>query len=106
MFQMPLGIMNRFVPEAIVNLMMEYPIVPTRNPDGATPRPRRQATELSGELRAGLDDTMRLLSENRDLDFDRMVSEHPLMGSNTVPKVLALLTRHERRHQRQMDVVR
>ena len=35
-----------------------------------------------------------------------MTSSHPLMGTNTVPQMLTLLARHERRHQGQMERVR
>jgi hypothetical protein len=106
MFEMPLGIMTRFVPDAVLGIMMEYPIVPTRNPDGATPLARRPRAELTIGLTNALDETRELIGHNTDLDFERMVSEHPLMGSNNVPGVLTLLTRHERRHQGQMDGVR
>ena len=98
--------MNRFVPDAVIGLMTEFPILPTRNPDAATPRARRPAAELTADLEAAIDETRRLIDLNVDLDFERMSSEHPLMGSNTVPQILAFLARHERRHQGQMDGVR
>jgi uncharacterized damage-inducible protein DinB len=105
LLELPLGIMTRFVPDAVMGVLMEFPIVPTRNPDAATPRPRRRGDELRSELTAALDQTRQLIEGNGDLDFERMVSEHPLMGANNVPAVLVLLTRHERRHQGQIDAV-
>lgn len=104
--EVPFGFMNRFVPDAVIGLMTEFPILPTRNPDAATPRARRPAAELAADLEAAIAETRRLIDANVDLDFERMSSEHPLMGSNTVPQILGFLARHERRHQGQMDGVR
>ena len=106
MFEVPLGIMSRFVPDAVVGMMTERAIVPMRSPDAATPRARRPAAQLIAELNAAIDQTRRLIGANAGLDFDRMVSMHPLMGSNNVPQMLLLLARHERRHNGQMDRVR
>ena len=104
--EVPFGFMNRFVPDAVIGLMTEFPILPTRNPDAATPRARRPAAELAADLEAAIAETRRLIDANVDLDFERMSSEHPLMGSNTAPQILGFLARHERRHQGQMDGVR
>jgi hypothetical protein len=106
MLELPLGIMSRFVPDALVGMMIELPILPMRSPDLATPRARRGSAELIADLNAAIDQTRRLIGANVGLDFDGMISTHPLMGSNTVPQMLLLLARHERRHHVQMDRVR
>ena len=106
MLEMPLGFMNRFVPDAVIGMITEFPILPTRNPDAATPRARRPAAELTGDLRTAFSETRELIHGNRDLDFSTMVSEHPLMGANDVPHILMFLARHERRHQSQIAAVR
>ncbi|HSL23717.1 MAG TPA: DinB family protein [Vicinamibacterales bacterium] len=106
MLEVPLGIMSRFMPDAIVGMMTELPILPMRNPDAATPRARRPAAELIAELNAAIAQTERLIEANAGLDFDRMISAHPLMGSNNVPQMLTIVARHERRHHVQMDRVR
>jgi hypothetical protein len=106
MLETPFTFMNRFVPDAVIGFITENPILPTRNPDIATPRPRRSRGELLTDLRAALDETRALIENNADLDFSRMTSEHPLMGANTAPQVLGFLARHERRHQTQINGVR
>jgi hypothetical protein len=105
MFEVPLSVMNRFVPDAVIGMITEFPILPTRNPDAATPLRGRPGPQLIAELRGALDDTRRLIDGNADLDFSRMTSEHPLMGANNVPQVLSFLARHERRHHGQMRSV-
>lgn len=102
----PLTFVNRIMPDAIRDLATEVPFLPTRNPDGATPRPRRPGAELRGALLSSLAETRALIASNADLDFGAMVSEHPLTGPTSVPQILAFLARHERRHRAQIERVR
>ena len=103
MFDIPFSIMNRFIPESVRNFAVEYPFVPIRNPDVATPRGARAAAELRDELVSSLEQTRLLLADHADLNFSEMVSEHPLMGPANVPQILAFLARHERRHHSQIN---
>lgn len=105
LFSTPIAIMSRTMPDSVRRLLTEFPLVPTRNPDRATPRRHRPAAALRSDLRQSLADTRALLATNRDLDFDRMISEHPLTGATNVPQMLGFLALHERRHQGQMDRV-
>ena len=102
----PLGVMTRLIPASVINLLTEIPILPTRNPDIATPRPGRPAGELKADLAASVAKTRAIIESNTDLDFDQLVSEHPLTGRTNVTQILTFLAGHERRHQRQMDGVR
>jgi hypothetical protein len=104
--EMPLTLMSRLVPDVVRDLVIEFPFVPTRNPDRATPRPRRTGVELRSGLLSSLAETRTLIATNADLDLGAMVSEHPVTGPSGVPQILAFLARHERRHQRQIDGVR
>ena len=58
------------------------------------------------DLEHGVARTKALVFDNAGLDFEQMVSEHPLMGVSNVPQILTFLARHERRHQRQMEALR
>lgn len=102
MFEIPFSFVNRFVPDAVIGMITEFPILPTRNPDAATPRAGRPGAELIRELHDALEETRQLIDANADLDFAAMTSEHPLMGANNVPQVLGFLARHERRHHSQI----
>ena len=101
----PLTIMGRFLPDSVRRIVTEIPILPTRNPDFATPR-RRQADELKRDLAASIARTTALVEANTDLDLESMVTEHPLTGAANVTQVLTFLARHERRHQGQMEAIR
>jgi uncharacterized damage-inducible protein DinB len=103
---LPFTIANVFIPAFVRDLATEYVVIPARNPNRATPRPRRAAADLRAELLTSQAHLRDLLSANADLDFREMVSEHPLMGANNVPAILAFLARHERRHQSQIARVK
>jgi len=106
MLQMPLGIVSRMIPQAVRSVVTEFPLLPTRNPDIATPRPRRPAGELKRDLVASAEATRGLIERNPGLDYASMVSEHPLTGATNVAQIFGFLALHERRHQQQMERVR
>ncbi|OFW18776.1 MAG: hypothetical protein A3H97_04370 [Acidobacteria bacterium RIFCSPLOWO2_02_FULL_65_29] len=105
MLEMPMTLMSAFIPDIIVDVLTEFPLVPIRNPDVATPQAGREAAELRGALAQSIGDTRELLEANRDLDLSQLVSEHPLTGSSNVPRILRFLAMHERRHHGQITRV-
>jgi hypothetical protein len=106
MLDIPFSVMNRFIPQAVRDFAVEYPLLPMRNPTIATPRRARPGAALRDELMSSLERTRTLLASNADLPFEQMVSEHPLMGAANVPQIFAFLARHERRHHSQIEKVR
>lgn len=102
----PLTFISRLIPDGVRAIVTEFPILPTRNPDFATPRPKRAEGELKAALAASMAATGALIEANADLDFEALVSEHPLTGRTNVAQILTFLARHERRHQGQMEAVR
>lgn len=106
MLDVPFSLFGRFVPDAVRAVITELPLLPTRNPTFATPRPQRPAAALRTDLAASIKETAGLLASNADIDFTQLISEHPLTGRTNVPQILIFLARHERRHQRQMEDVR
>lgn len=105
LLDMPLSMMSLFIPDAVVDVLTEFPLVPVRNPDVATPTAGREVAELRGALAKSIDDTRVLLEANRDLDLGQLVSHHPFTGSSNVPRILRFLAMHERRHHGQITRV-
>ena len=103
---LPFTVMNCFMPAIVREWATQYGGLPLRNPDRATPRPRRPGSELRSGLLSSLAETRALLTRNADLDFRKMISEHPMTGVSDVPHILRFLARHERRHQSQIGRVR
>lgn len=106
MLELPFGIMSRMIPQAVRNIVMQYPLVPVRNPDIATPRFGRPAAELRQDLQDSLARTRTLVAQHATMDFTQMISEHPLTGATNVEEMFGFLTLHERRHHIQMERVR
>jgi len=102
----PFSLISRVIPDSLRGFVTEVPLLPTRNPDFAAPRPRRPAADLRADLERSIAATAQLISSNDDIDFTQLVSEHPLTGRTNVPQILTFLARHERRHQGQMERVR
>jgi len=102
----PFGFMSRLLPDSIRSLVTEFPVIRARNPDAATPRPGRPAAELNADLAASIAETRAVIESNADLDFEKLVSEHPLTGRTNIRQILTFLAQHERRHHRQMETVR
>ena len=99
----PITLMNMFVPNGLRNYLTRHRLIPFRNPDVATPRPGRSATELSNDLKASLQRTEMLFHNNADLNFNELILRHPLLGSYNVPGLLRFMAAHEQRHQSQIN---
>jgi hypothetical protein len=106
MLELPFGIVSRLIPQSVRAAITEFPLVPTRNPDIATPCYGRPAADLRQALAESLATTKALIAANATLDFTKMISEHPLTGATNVEQIFGFLTLHERRHHVQMERVR
>ena len=102
LFEAPLTFMNMLVPESLRNYLTRTRLIPFRNPDRATPRRGRPAAELRGDLIASLQETERLFQSNPQLNYHKMVVQHPLLGRYDVPGLLRFMSAHEERHQSQI----
>jgi len=102
LFEVPLTVINMFVPDSLRNYLTRTRLIPFRNPDPATPHRGRSAAELRRDLRASLQETEGLFQNNPDLDYDEMVVQHPLLGRYDVPGLLRFMSAHEERHQSQI----
>jgi uncharacterized damage-inducible protein DinB len=101
----PFTLMNAFVPRIVRDALTEIPLMGIRNPDLATPIACRAGSELKAALAQSIAETQATLAAHPALDFNELVSEHPLTGSNSVPQMLRFLGLHERRHQSQISRV-
>jgi hypothetical protein len=103
LLDLPMTVMNLFMPRAVREAMMRYRVAPAERPDAAAPRRGRDAEELRAELSDSLRETESLLSAHSGLDYLAMVIRHPLLGENNIPQLLRLMRLHEERHQAQIQ---
>jgi hypothetical protein len=98
----PVGFFNLFLPKALRELALRYPVIRAESPEILRPRRDRRKRDLIAELRGLPEDVERLFQENSDIDFTELRYYHPLFGFNNAYDILGLMVSHERRHQRQL----
>jgi DinB superfamily len=101
--EMPFNFLNMFIPNGVRDFFLRYTLIPARAADAATPRRGRSAAELLDELRSSLEETEALVAANPNLDYAKMIRQHPLLGTQNVPQLLHILGLHEQRHHAQIS---
>jgi uncharacterized damage-inducible protein DinB len=105
-FETPVRLFSRMVPDAIRETLIRYPIVPASNPNAAEPRTDLSVDTLRVDLAEAMAITVKLLSGPLPANVDRPTIDHPLMGSNNLPALFRILMAHEERHQGQIAALR
>ena len=105
MLEIPLSMMNLFVPKAVLDFLLRYNYMPGQNPDVALPAKGRAAADLVQGLKSAIQETTALLESNPDLDYQQMRSRHPMLGTNDVPGLLRVTALHEQRHGEQISEI-
>jgi hypothetical protein len=101
--EIPFNFMGMFVPDSVREFFVRYRLIPARAADTATPRRGRSVAELYDGLRSSLEELEALFVANPNLDYDRMMHQHPLLGTQNVPHLLYIMGLHEERHQTQIS---
>jgi DinB superfamily len=99
---LPASLMTLFLPLSVRELMVRSRLFPARASEELQPRHGRPAGELRSHLAASVGETRSLLAANADLDYTRMIYQHPFLGANDVAAILRLTAAHEERHQDQI----
>ena len=98
----PLTVFNAFVPRVFIETFLRFRLVPAQAPPAIAPRAGRPAATLRRELASQRQETEALFRDHADLDFRRLVYQHPLLGLTDALGLLKVITAHERRHQEQL----
>jgi hypothetical protein len=101
--EVPFNFLNMVVPDRVREVFVRYRLIPARAADTATPRRGRSVAELHDGLRSSLEALEALLAANPNLDYDMMMHQHPLLGTQNVPHLLYIMGLHEERHQAHMS---
>ena len=102
LFEIPFNFFTTLTPWSVREFIARNDLVPMRHADVTTPRQRRSVTELLLDLAESIRETETLFVEHRNLNYDKMVHHHPLLGIQTVPQLLDLMSIHEELHQGQI----
>ncbi len=104
--EIPTRIFNYFVPSAVREMAIRYPLVSAVNPTSSEPRAGRPVHELSADLAASLEETDKLLRGPLPQNVEVPVIDHPIMGRNNIRQLLRIVIVHEERHQGQIAAIR
>lgn len=100
--EVPFNFLNMFVSDSVREFFVRYRLIPARAADTAAPRQGRSTAELLDGLRSSLEETEALFAADPNLDYDTMIHQHPLLGTQNVPHLLYTMGLHEQRHQSQI----
>lgn len=99
----PLNMMNPFIPSAVRQAIVRFPILSANTPQVAAPRPGLKMNTLREQLVESAKVTRDLLSAPLPADPREMGISHPLLGINNVIDLLGMMCAHEERHQDQIQ---
>ena len=102
LLEVPLDCMNTFVPAALRQTFIRFPVVAARSPKIADPRPGLTLNGIREELVSSAKATAELLAHPLPDDGQNMKLSHPVLGVNNVVDLLGMMTAHEERHQKQI----
>lgn len=103
----PLTVMNLFVPQALRETVLRFPIMKARNPKVSEPAPAKPLAVLRQQMAASLAETEALFAGALPAKAARVTVSHPVFGRNTIPNIFGLMAAHEERHGMQIaDVLR
>ena len=104
-FDVPFTLLTVFMPSCIREWVARSQLVPIRHPDVTTPRQGRSVDKLCHVLVTSLDETKALFAAHPNLDYAKMIYQHPLLGVQNVPQLLDFMGLHEELHQQQITRV-
>jgi hypothetical protein len=103
MFEAPLRMFNHFVPFALREAVVRYPVMSALAPKVSTPRTGLSLEKLRQDLAASLAKSMQLFHGPLPSNLESVSMNHPAMGNNNPIEMLGILIAHEERHQGQIE---
>jgi DinB superfamily len=101
--EMPFNFLGMFVPNSVREFFVRYRLIPARAADTATPRRGKSVADLLDGLHSSLEELEALFAANPNLDYETMMHQHPILGTQNVPHLLYTMGLHEERHQAQIS---
>jgi uncharacterized damage-inducible protein DinB len=105
LLEFPMRMFNHFVPHALRETMVRYPLLAALNPRRSQPREGLTLEKLRRDLTASLAETEHFFRSPLPTNIHELTINHPIMGNNTIPQLFGIVIAHEQRHQGQMSAV-
>jgi len=106
LFEFPARMMSQFMPQAVREAVIRYPIVSAVNPTASTPRPGLELGAVRTALAGSLAETEKLLLGSLPPNVETPVIDHPIMGRTNIRELFRVVIVHEERHQAQIARLR
>jgi uncharacterized damage-inducible protein DinB len=104
-FGAPMKMFNMFVPHAVRETLIRFPLIAALNPSVSEPVRGRPLEELCSSLQSSIGQTEALFTGQLPQNLKQMTLSHPILGNNNIEQILGILAAHEERHQGQMRAV-
>jgi uncharacterized damage-inducible protein DinB len=102
LFSIPMKVFNMFVPHAVRESLIRYPLIPALNPTVSDPVRGRPIEVLCESLKSSIAETEALFRGALPANLREMTLSHPVLGTNNIQQILGILGAHEERHQGQI----
>jgi hypothetical protein len=102
LLDLPFSLATLLLPASLREAVIRSRWPPGRAPRALAPQRGRPIGELRAELASSLEATRRLFEVHPDLDYRRMLLQHPLLGLSDPIDILGTIRAHEQRHQQQL----
>jgi uncharacterized damage-inducible protein DinB len=106
MLDFPLRMFNVFVPHALREALVRYPVIEALHPKVSEPRGGLALEKLREDLAASLAETMQLFQGPLPANLERLRVNHATLGNNNLIELFSIMVAHEERHQGQMESIR
>ena len=102
LLDLPFSVATLFLPAGLREAVIRSRWPPASAPRALAPERGRPIAELRAELATSVAATRRLFELHPDLDYRRMLLQHPLLGVSDPIEILGTIRAHEQRHQGQL----
>jgi hypothetical protein len=106
MLEFPMRMANLFVPHALREALVRYPVISALNPRISDPRTGLTLEKLREDLAASVVETRKVFAPPLPANLERLTVNHPTMGNNNPVELFRILIAHEERHQEQITGIR
>ena len=105
LFSVPMTMFNMFMPYAVREALIRYPVIPALNPSVSDPAKGRPIEELRALLKTSIGETEQLFRGELPANLKEMTLRHAILGTNDIQEILGILGAHEQRHHGQIRAV-
>jgi hypothetical protein len=102
----PFSFLTRFTPKSVVQFMLANRVLKAKAAPQSEPAHGKARADLLAFLSEVRQSTLRFLESVKNKDLSQFHWSHPILGYQDLYGILDLITSHDNRHIRQIEIVR